>query len=220
MDDDEDYEDVSYIEEWRPIPGFEGLYEASSEGGVRSVSRKGSKRYIVGRVLKPRINPNGYYQVVLRRDFTNVTKTVHRLVGLTFLSPVDGKPLILHGPKGKLDNSVGNLRWGTYSENMQDKKRDGTDYRMNITHCPQGHKYSEENTLVRTTKSGAMRVCRTCSQEKQTARRERIREKGLPDGDPIHGTLNGYNTYACRCRMCKFVDSAYRARLRERRKLK
>ena len=51
---------------------------------------------------------------------------VHRLVAENFLEPVPGKPLVLHGARGSKCNEVSNLRYGTQSENMLDKHKDGT----------------------------------------------------------------------------------------------
>lgn len=166
-------------EEWRAVKGWEGLYEVSSFGRVRSLDRitpnglTGGTSLIKGRVLKPKANRGGYLVVGLARSQKVQTKTIHRLVALEFIENPSELPLVLHGPNGKLDNSVGNLRWGTNSDNMYDKRRDGTDHMLNKTHCANGHEYTPENTVL---DSGSRR-CRIC--QRATALRRYWRGRNL-----------------------------------------
>ena len=75
-------------EEWRPIPGWGDLYEASDLGRIRRiVGRNGSGYYSRITVLKPRVGKQGYYMVHLWRDGKPKTMMVHRLVAWTFLGP-------------------------------------------------------------------------------------------------------------------------------------
>lgn len=99
-------------EGWRPAMGFEDEYEVHPEGKVRRTTwKKGAKG---GRILKPRLNPAGYFQVHLRRK--NVT--VHRLVALTFLgSPTGNAREVNHKNGIRTDNRRENLEWVTSSEN-------------------------------------------------------------------------------------------------------
>lgn len=170
--------------DWRPFPDFEDYYEISNTGIVRSLDREtpntltGGTSLVKGRELVGRINRGGYRQVTLSVKQKNTTRTIHRAVAKAFIPNPDSKPLVLHGPNGKLDNSVGNLRWGTNSDNMYDKRRDGTDHMLNKTHCPKDHPYDEKNTVYR----GSNRSCRICNKEKSKRAYWRAREKKLALG--------------------------------------
>ena len=121
---------------WKPIRGYEGLYEVSNLGKVRSLGRtitgkRGSKHKVCTitykyKELKQQVGRNGRPKVGLTQDQKQKWFYVHKLVAEKFLEPLPGKPLILHGPRGPLCNEVSNLRYGTYSENALDKHRDGT----------------------------------------------------------------------------------------------
>jgi len=104
-------------ERWRRIPGHPG-YEASSHGRVRSVRRRLSDgREHGGQVLTPTPDRDGYLRVRLGRRLVGV----HAAVALAF----HGRPEVLHGPGGKLDNTPGNVRWGSRLENERDKRKTG-----------------------------------------------------------------------------------------------
>ena len=123
-------------EAWLPVPvaGYEGLYEVSDLGRVRSLDRTvadrnqwGScQRIIHGRVLKPRLNLRQELTVSLSRYGVIRDCRIHRLVLLAFAGPCPPGMEALHGPAGKLDNSLANLRWGTKADNQADRLRDGT----------------------------------------------------------------------------------------------
>lgn len=153
---------------WIGVIGFENHYEVSDSGHIRSRDRvvpnklTGGTSVIKGRILKGRVNRGGYIQVTLSVNQKNTTKTVHRLVAEAHIPNPDNLPLVLHGPKGKLDNSTANLRWGTNSDNMYDKRRDGTDHEVNKTHCPQRHEYTPDNTVL----DNGSRRCLTCIRER------------------------------------------------------
>ena len=125
------------MEEWRPVVGWEGLYEVSSEGCVQSLGRvvtvvghpRTPVRRIPPRVLKPWIASHGYFTVCLggRRSKGGQHALVHRLVCLAFHGPCPEGHEVCHGPGGKLDNRAENLSWGTKSQNLRDDRiRDGT----------------------------------------------------------------------------------------------
>lgn len=112
-----------FHEEWRPVAGFEGLYEVSDHGRVRSV-RAGNhvNKRLQGKVLKERTNKVGYPVVSLYRGgkATRKERTVHRLVLEAFVGPAPDGCEVLHGDGTKINNHLSNLRWGTRSENMRD----------------------------------------------------------------------------------------------------
>lgn len=126
---------VSPLEEWRDIPGWEGFYQVSTHGQVRSLTREEVtnnqwgqfKRVKSGRVLKPQTRKDGYVTVRLKDRARGETYLVHRLVALTFLPQQQqhGQE-VCHNNGNKADNSVANLRWDTRKNNHADKKRHGT----------------------------------------------------------------------------------------------
>lgn len=117
-------------ERWLPVLGWEDLYEVSDLGRVRSLRRRTASGWRGGRMLKPYINRSGYPQVVLCRGRpTQVRRMVHHLVLEAYDRPRPPGLEALHGPGGKTDARLVNLRWGTRSENIHDRVRDGQDNR-------------------------------------------------------------------------------------------
>lgn len=108
--------------EWRPVVGYEGLYEVSDMGEVKSLARTcktrgGGDKPVHERILIPCVI-RGYKNVVLCRGGNeHKHKLVHRLVAEAFLPNPDGKPVVEHLDCNSLNNSVENLRWSTQKEN-------------------------------------------------------------------------------------------------------
>lgn len=119
---------------WHPAPGFEGLYEVSSLGRVRSLPREvpsdnrwgvpGVRRY-KGQVLSPTPNEKGYLSLRLCRGGSTekVRVYVHRLVARAFIPNPGALPQVLHWDDDPANNQVTNLRWGNQSMNELDKVR-------------------------------------------------------------------------------------------------
>lgn len=107
---------MSNIENWKPVVGYEGLYEVSDWGRVRSLDKyiknwpKGI-RLVKGRVLKPGRHRKGYLLVVLNKDGVMKTCKVHRLVAIAFIPNPDGLPQVNHKDENKHNNRVENLEW-------------------------------------------------------------------------------------------------------------
>lgn len=89
------------IEEFRDIPGYEGLYEVSNLGRVRRN----------GKILKPSKNKKGYLQVSLCKNGTKKNARIHRLVAQSFISNPQNLPQINHKDEDKTNNAVENLEW-------------------------------------------------------------------------------------------------------------
>lgn len=109
-------------ERWRDIPGYEGRYQASTEGRVRSLDRtvldsRGWDRRLKGRILKQQLNSvSGYPCVMLSVDCERRNTVVHRLVAQTFLR-MSEKPQVNHKDGNKQNARVKNLEWRTHREN-------------------------------------------------------------------------------------------------------
>lgn len=106
---------------WKPIKGYEGLYEVSNLGRVRSLDRVDSLgRPWTGRVLRPNHNRrHNYLYVHLYRDSRRVGKRVHRLVAEAFLNaPLPDQTDTNHINGDRTDNRLANLEWMTRSENL------------------------------------------------------------------------------------------------------
>lgn len=110
-------------EEWRIVPGFEGFYEVSNIGRVRSVDRMreawhGPQR-CYGKLLQPALHKFGYMKVTLFREGKGATCLVHRLVGLAFIPNPVGLPFINHIDGDKTNNVSTNLEWTDDRTNKQ-----------------------------------------------------------------------------------------------------
>lgn len=107
---------------WKPIPGYEGIYEVSSYGNVKSIDRKitnsiGRTRIYKGHPLKVSKDRYGYPVCKLWKHSKGKNFTIHRLVAITFIKNIDDKPLVNHIDGNKFNNHVSNLEWCTNSEN-------------------------------------------------------------------------------------------------------
>ena len=106
-------------EEWRPIQGYEGKYEVSNYGSVRSIDhtvRNGhGYRVVRGRVLKTDITCNGYEMLRLGKNGKH--KAVHRLVANAFIPNPNNLPDVNHKDENKSNNLYTNLEWCNHSYN-------------------------------------------------------------------------------------------------------
>ncbi len=165
---------TAVVERWLPVVGWETYYEVSDHGQVRSLDRlvaetTGKSRRHYGRVLRPSIDRRGCRRVLLSLERVETTVLVHHLVLEAFVAIRPPGMHGLHGPGGCADNRPNNLRWGTQSENMYDKGRDGTDHYRNRTHCPYGHLLTMPNLRPSSFLHG-WRNCLACSRANSTAR--------------------------------------------------
>ena len=104
---------------WKPIKEFEGYYEVSNMGRVRSLNYKRTGKE---KILKNIGDYKGYLEIVLTKNGKQKQFKVHRLVAEAFIPNPENKPCIDHINTVKSDNRVENLRWVTYKENSNNEK--------------------------------------------------------------------------------------------------
>jgi hypothetical protein len=105
-------------ERWEAIPEYDGKYEVSNMGNVRSL--KGKTKLLQQKTLN-----TGYLYVSLTYKGKSKNKTIHRLVANAFLDKVEGKTFVNHIDGNKKNNNIENLEWVTRSENMKHAYRNG-----------------------------------------------------------------------------------------------
>lgn len=121
-------------EVWKDIPGYEGLYQASTLGRIKSVnySRK---------ILKINLQPSGYEAVTLYKNKLKKFCLVHRLIAITFIPNPKNKPAVNHKDEIKNHNMVTNLEWVTNKENQ------------NYGHCIYNMAVSQGKAIAQYTKN-------------------------------------------------------------------
>ena len=110
------------MEIWKDITGYEGYYQVSNFGNVKSLDRiiyiSNIPRKRKSMLLKAKISGSGYYQVCLQKESIRLYPLVHRLVAETFLHKDKNKLYVNHIDGSKINNNVDNLEWVTQSENQ------------------------------------------------------------------------------------------------------
>lgn len=117
-------------EVWIDISGYEGLYQVSNLGRVKSCEKivphyKGGDRLLKELIRKPVTDKDGYMVIDLYKEGKGKLYKVHRLVGIAFIPNEEGKKAINHKNGIKNDNNVNNLEWCTDSENQRHAFRIG-----------------------------------------------------------------------------------------------
>lgn len=125
------------IEIWKPVVGYEGLYEVSNFGSVRSLPRvvhqknrhgTHTDRHWPGQVLTQAVDRTGRLVVTLC-DRKSWRISVHRLVASAFIGPCPAGKQVAHGDGNPKNNRLSNLRYATPAENQADRILHGTDLR-------------------------------------------------------------------------------------------
>lgn len=122
---------------WKDIIGYEGIYQVSNTGEVRSLDRKivysnGKIYFTKGRLLKQKLNRGGYFCVHLRGNKES-HPVVHRLVAISFIGNPKNKPTVNHKDGIKTNNNVNNLEWNTHSEQIKHAISTGLYVQPNIS---------------------------------------------------------------------------------------
>ena len=102
------------MENWQPVKGYDGIYEVSDKGRVRSLNYNHTG---TDRILKPRKNGDGYLQVGLWKDGHVKTVRIHRLVAEAFIQNPNNLETVNHKDEVKTNNTVSNLEWMSKKDN-------------------------------------------------------------------------------------------------------
>ena len=136
-------------EVWKDSPGYEGMYQVSNLGQVRSYGRYCNNRYNKvwrpGRILSAGKDNKGYLTVVLCLNDTRHTVKVHRLVAELFIDNPENKDQVNHINGNKQENCVANLEWCTQSENMMHAWQIGLQSRVHKKNDSRSFKVTQHN---------------------------------------------------------------------------
>jgi hypothetical protein len=165
---------------WREITGYEGSYEVSDSGDVRSLDRvveyrTGRRVPLKGVTLSPALSKCGHLKVSLTQHNQAETRLVHQLVAEAFIGPRPDGLEVRHLNGIGTDNRVENLAYGTHQQNVRDRNRHGTCPQLLKTHCPQGHPYDEANTYRKPSKPDR-RICLICRRNADRVSQQRRRD--------------------------------------------
>lgn len=110
---------------WKDIPGYEGLYQASNLGNIKSLNYNHTKQE---KIMKQTTTKYGYKKITMfDKNKKRKTKMVHQLIAETFIDNSLKKPFVLHkiAISNGGTNEINNLYWGNNSDNMKDRTKDG-----------------------------------------------------------------------------------------------
>ena len=159
-------------EKWLAVPGYEGSYEVSSHGRVRSLDRIDSAQRRLRERILSQIPRAKYLSVTLSNAGVHSYFYTHRLVAQAFLPEPEPRFEVCHIDGVRLNNRLSNLRWDSHQANQLDMVKHGTHLNARKTHCKSGHALSGDNIY---SKTDTKRVCVTCSRAsaKRSAARRR-----------------------------------------------
>ena len=212
-------------EQWLPVRGYEGKYEVSDHGRVRTVpilhkTRGGGEAILPSRILtqhKRGGKPGDYYRGV---SLTQRSHYVHRLVLEAFVGPCPPGQQCRHLNGIPTDNRLENLAWGTPSEDNFDRIRHGTHQHSKKTECKWGHPL--DGVVLNPDGTVHQRICLTCrrAHNRDMKRKKREALKACPQGHPFDGiAYNADGTVRQRyCKKCRSESVSRQMRERYRKK--
>lgn len=175
------------IEEWRDVKGFEGLYQVSNFGNVRSVDREvktnSGKRKYKGKDMA--INYTGNYPSVgFKKNKKIYRLMVHRIVAEAFLPNIENKDTVNHKDGNKRNNNVNNLEWSTWSENHKHAYKNGLRFprvkdaqekwKRKVKCITNGKTYSSIREAAVDTGAFASDITKVCKGKRKTANGHRF----------------------------------------------
>lgn len=158
-------------EYWKPVVGYEGHYQVSNWGRVKSI------KFGKGRILKPTTNLYGYLFVKLCKDGKVKPFTVHRLVAEAFLPNPDNLPQVNHKDENKQNNIVSNLEWcsaqynntyGTRIERVAEKTTNGKCSKPVLQYTLEGNFIKEWKSVAECRRNGFRHVDDVCRGERKS----------------------------------------------------
>lgn len=154
-------------ERWLPVIGYEGCYEVSDYGRVRSLGRRVNSptggRTLRARLLVPMLDTGGYPRVSLNLQGSVTIDRVHRLVLKAFVGPPPAGLWGCHYDGNPGNNRLSNLRWDSPSSNVADAKRHGTLPEHLHAQCRQGHDLAPPNLNGWHLRVRGHHVCQACT---------------------------------------------------------
>ena len=154
---------------WKPIEGYEGLYEVSNYGRIKSLKRKvfvkkkNIYKTVNERILKPNKNTHGYYSLFLSKNGMAKIVTVHSLVANAFISNPNNYPQINHKDEDKSNNNAENLEWctckyninyGTHNIRVKEKNKGKKNPRAREIKAKKVFQYDINNNLIKVWECG------------------------------------------------------------------
>lgn len=175
------------IEIWKPVVGYEGLYEISNTGKVKRLSRRingGHNQEKTGRVLKekimkPYLYPNGYlcFSVIGGKHLS-----LHRILAETFIPNPENKPEVDHIDRNKLNNNLSNLRWVDRIENNNNRDLSNMvkRYSKPVLQYKDGVLIKEWNSISDADRAGFSggRICNCCQGKRKSHKGFQWKYKG------------------------------------------
>ena len=178
------------MEEWKDVVGFEGAYQVSNYGNLRSIDRISMGKKYVGKIISKSQDRGGYTVDIL--SFNGVRKTVrrHRIVAEAFIPNPHNKPEVNHLDGNKSNNHVKNLEWATHRENTNHAWLTG------LTNIPlprplaveqlyEGEKIAEYNSIdiaAYINNISPEDICKCCKGKRKNAGRYSWKYKGVEKG--------------------------------------
>ena len=151
-------ENKTLMEEiWKDIEGYEGLYQVSNMGNVRSLNYHNEGK---AQILRPQFDCAGYRQVSLYKDRKKKSHKIHRLVAQAFIPNPDELPCINHIDEDKINNRVDNLEWcdhaynnnyGTHNERIANAQRNNRHQSKQVRCVETGEVYPSQSEASRRT---------------------------------------------------------------------